>query len=668
MQRVVAQRKKREQRSVIFPQDNSIGSITLDPAGPFVTGERVTLTITFTAGAAGLEAGARLRVGLPNTGWQAPVVPQHRYWDDLVVGKDRRYAPFHPVNTTVTVQTGGKASVALATMERMLLPDEDPAEAYWRWWITATLEDAPLFEGDTITFTYGDPRFTGEQTRIQTFPENGLTLSAYVDRGDGLWIRPAGAPIQLDVISGPPVRANVVVPSVMGKATNPLRIALTDACHCKPQPGAVEALVLRDEQWRRVGTATRATDGHMVVDLKRRDALIGRITVTDKSGQKTWGRSNPWMLGNDEGRCLFWGDLHAQSEYHVMHSQKKDARQVEWAKGISCGTPEEVYRYARDVSLLDFVAITDQGAITGVGWELLKQNAAQYYNPGEFVTFNAYEAGSPVGHRNVLFRDGTSEPSEQAAGFSYMPEFLYKYYEGRKDVMMIPHHVKTWTDWRYYDPDLEPVMEVYSCWGQSENPSLERWDKGMTPGAGAWEALRRGYRLGMIASSDNHVGMPGRSYPHDRQVHTPFPGGLAAVWATELTREAIFDAIHARRCYGTTGARIILEFLVNDHDMGEELRIDDKTAPRKIQVYVRGTDSIAQIEILRNGSVVHVETPDLRKDRETVNLEWEDNTALEDSAFYYVRVRQGDGEMAWSSPIWVDAGLLLIPGGRRDRS
>jgi hypothetical protein len=393
----------------------------------------------------------------------------------------------------------------------------------------------------------------------------------------------------------------------------------------------------------------------MQVQLKDRNALLGRITVTDSSGEKVWGRSNPTMLGSSDEPQLFWGDLHAQSEYHVMHSQKKDARQAEWSKGISCGTPAEVYEYARDVALLDFVAISDQGAITGVGWEVLKSEATRYYKPGQFVTLNAYEAGSPVGHRNVFFRAGESEPAQSAASFSYMPEFLYRHYAGRNDVLMIPHHVKTWTDWQYYDPTLEPVMEVYSCWGQSENPSLERWDKGMTPGAGAWEALRRGYRLGMIASSDNHVGMPGRSYPHDRQVHTPFPGGLAAVWAPQLTREAIFDAIRARHCYGTTGARIFLQFLINDHEMGTEIQLPDKNAPRTIQVYARGTDSIVCIEILRNGIVVHTHTPSPTKSADTISLDWKDASPLETPAYYYVRLQQSDGEMAWSSPVWTEA-------------
>jgi hypothetical protein len=176
----------------------------------------------------------------------------------------------------------------------------------------------------------------------------------------------------------------------------------------------------------------------------------------------------------------------------------------------------------------------------------------------------------------------------------------------------------------------------------------------MTPGAGAWEALRRGYRLGMIASSDNHVGMPGRSYPHDRQIHTPFPGGLAAVWAPELTREAIFDAVRARRCYGTTGARIILEFSVDGEPMGGELQVDDARAPRKIRVHARGTDVITRLEILRNGQVVHTALPEPRQAEDILSLEWQDDAAIQGTAFYYVRLQQADGEMAWSSPIWVD--------------
>ena len=63
------------------------------------------------------------------------------------VSFDRRLAPFHPVNTTVAIEGRAGAVMVLTVMERMLVPDEDPALAYWRWWITGTLEGADLLPG-----------------------------------------------------------------------------------------------------------------------------------------------------------------------------------------------------------------------------------------------------------------------------------------------------------------------------------------------------------------------------------------------------------------------------------------------------------------------------------------------------------------------------------------
>ena len=124
---------------MVFAQDKAVGSVELAPAGPYVAGADVTLEIAFTVGEEGLDVGASIRVGLPNTGWEEAVVPQLRYWDELVQGKARAFAPFHPVNTTAEVRSEGEAAIHLEAMERMLLPDEDPAEAYWRWWVTGNL-------------------------------------------------------------------------------------------------------------------------------------------------------------------------------------------------------------------------------------------------------------------------------------------------------------------------------------------------------------------------------------------------------------------------------------------------------------------------------------------------------------------------------------------------
>ena len=293
-----------------------------------IAGQQATLRLEYTIGAAGLRRGSRFRVGLPNTGWDRPVVPQQRYWDELISGSARRLAPFHPVNTTASVNSGAKFS--LEVMERMLVPDEDPAVAYWRWWITLQLEEQDLPPGDRIELFYGDRSF-GVDTRIQTFTEQAINVTAFVQpAGVGDFLEIDGSPFFLDVVGGNAVRANVVIPSVsIGLSVN-ARISITDECHCIPTAG--EEVHLRLGQRPvvcRAGTATEVNG----------DASV----LTDRRGV-IWGRANPAVPIAEDGLHLYWGDLHAQSEHHVMHSQKMDFRQTGWSKGISCGTLDECYR------------------------------------------------------------------------------------------------------------------------------------------------------------------------------------------------------------------------------------------------------------------------------------------------------------------------------------
>jgi len=622
------------------------GRVELVERGPFRAGDWVTMHIAYTVGAVTLVPGSRLRIGLPNTGWSRPRVPHPRYWEEEAGGAVQDYTPFHRVNTSADLGSGIPARVELAVTERMLAPNLDPAHGYWRWWITATVREGHLAPGDRLTVLYGDTRFGEAGARVQTFPEPQINIACYVDlAGDGRYRGVAGAPIYFDVLPGPPVRANVVVPSVVSPPVL-AAVALTDECHCLPGRAAVPALYLVGAE-----TQVRLNDSPWPqrVALSVGEA-IGGIEVRDETGA-CWGRSNPASLPGPEGLKLFWGDLHAQSMYHSGHSQRADHHQAEWTKSLSCGTPSEVYEYARDVALLDFAVITDQGACLSRGWEPLQEAANLFNAAGSFVTLRGYEAGVAVGHRNVYLRGSEIEAPHDPGSFSLHPTALYDFYRGRTDVLMIPHHVKVWTDWQFHCPELEPVMEVYSSWGQSEDPSLERWEKGMTPGAGAWEAFRRGYRLGIVASSDTHVGMPGRIYPGSRQWHTPFGGGVCAVWASDLTRESLFDALRGRRCYGTTGARIVLRFSIGSHGMGSEVAGWSPDRPREILAEVIGTDVIEKIEVLRDGSVVHAEYPNAA----AASLTWRDDSPLGRTAVYRLRVQQIEGEMAWSSPIWVDA-------------
>ncbi len=620
----------------------SLGAFQLCHDGPFVAGMHTVVRFEYRAGDDGLRRGGRIRFGVPNTGWEEPVPPQQRYWDELVQGADRRLAPFHACNTTAAVETKSGATAVLTVMERMLVPDEDPALAYWRWWITATIEGGDLAPGDIVRVTYGDSRFGSNGIQVQTFPEDRINAVAFVQAGaDEPFLMLCGSPAYFDVIGGAASRANVVAASTHSGGDIPVRISITDQCQAKPAATTVRL---------RAGDETLECEAGLARAIRVTVDALDKLRVADAQSGATWGKPNPSVAVAPDGLNLYWGDLHAQSEHHVMHSQKKDFRQQGWSKGISCGKLDECYTYGREIACLDFVAMTDQGACLTDAWEFCQRKVREYHQPGSYVTFTAYEAGAPIGHRNVYYLSDQIEPPLDSKRFSnFHPPVLYDYYRDRGDAILIPHHVKTWTDWQYHDPELEPVMEIYSCWGQSEWHGLELWNKGMTPGAGAWAALARGYRMGLMASSDNHVGMPGRSYPGDRQAHTPFKGGLCAIWAEELTRPALFQALRTRRCYGTTGARIIVRFAIDGAPMGSSIAARGATVTAAIEVH--GTDELQRIEVIAPGGTACV----LAAGRGSEHFHQTVDLPAMASGHYYLRITQADGERAWTSPIFLEA-------------
>lgn len=193
------------------------------------------------------------------------------------------------------------------------------------------------------------------------------------------------------------------------------------------------------------------------------------------------------------------------------------------------------------------------------------------------------------------------------------------------------------------------MVEAYPCWGSGVEHADPLWHKSEKPGSGVFNALRRGYRLGFIGSGDSHAGMPGRSHPQDRQWCVHQKSGFACVYAPELTREAVFDALKQRRCYATTGARILLEFSVNAAPMGQTVLLSRPDETRVIRVHAIGTDRFRLLRIVKNNE--ELTRRELRDDE--VFFEYQDLSPGTEGDFYYVRLVQEDENTAWSSPVWV---------------
>ncbi len=364
--------------------------------------------------------------------------------------------------------------------------------------------------------------------------------------------------------------------------------------------------------------------------------------------------SNPIRVAPDP-QGPYWGDIHI----HTCYSAD--------------GRGRAFYEYARDVSGLDFAAAADHARTAILSWDTLKRLAEQFDEPGRFVTFLAYENGfgHPSGHHNNHYRtlEGKVYPRDEVAGDmrNVWPQL------DPEECFTAPHHSgiafgslerHNGVNFEHEDQRFSPVAEIYSHHGQSElyDPHHElayevnRWhDPGerinwSVPGPHyLQDAWAMGLRLGVYGSSDDHNGMGGRRHQ-----------GIAAVFAPELTREALFQSFKRRACYATTGERILLEFTINGTAMGQEITAapGDELA---IRIAVYGTNDLSQVELLRLalGSGQYTTALNWRP-QQLGQLDWETDLTevFTEPVMYYLRVTQHRPinhrlVMAWSSPIWV---------------
>jgi len=517
----------------------------------------------------------------------------------------------------------------------------------WQNLLQITLPSEPLAEGEEIRVHYGDPHKGSRGMRVQSFDEEEFTFKVYVNAlADGRYLPLAGSP-SIEVLASAPHRVQVVMPSdaLVGKPTwaiirvedrygNPTaqfsgtaRLSSTDATARLPE--RVE-FIEADNGVQRVENIRFGRPGDF------------RISAHSEIGSHT---GNPVRVGlQPPEQLLLWGDLHG----HTLYS---DGR----------GSVDAFYDFARNTAGLDFCAVTDHAfEVTDAQWAHSKKVTDAWYRPGEFVTLQAYEWSGMTelgGDHNVFFLE--HDPPifrsrsyydvrnlEMYHGIEPQPEHiddLFRRLEGISDggdVFAIPHWGGRRANPEFHHPEIQRMVEIFS-----EHRRSPEW---------AMQFLQNGQRLGIMASTDGHYGNPGYGFLRPARGDLPQEVGHAAVavYAAGRTRESLFRALYERRTYATSGDRILLAFDVDGHPMGSEFV--SEAAPL-IEVEVVGTAAIERVDVTKNTRVVHRVAGG---DRESLKFRWTDpNFEPGDSAFYFVRALQVDGEEAVSSPVWISPPL-----------
>lgn len=333
--------------------------------------------------------------------------------------------------------------------------------------------------------------------------------------------------------------------------------------------------------------------------------------------------------------------------------------------GYAQGSLERTFEIARNH--LDFFAFTPHAhwhdigsyenrienrwingfAVTRARWPEVLKLARKYDAPGKFVPMVGYEWHSTsLGDRHIVFPDLEAEFTL----FDDLKEF--QRFARKRGCILIPHHPANrrghrGANFSTRDPQVEPVLEMYSEWGNAEHdrapfPYIRHSHGGRWTQNTLQYLLAQGHRMGVIASTDDHLGYPGA-----------YREGLAAVKATDLSRQALFDAIRNRRTYAVTGDRIELDFELNGRMMGQELPYQRK---RRIRVAVTGWDQVDRVEVLKNNRVIHRDFP---MDRIPSARSWERPVLIRFEYGWGPWAALGMGKVAvWDIRLRIDGGTL----------
>ena len=552
------------------------GTATLDPTDTIVAGSYGTWTITYTAGALGIDDGGQLKVAANmSSDWGRP------QFDDPTADN---YA---------TVETSADASVtARWDTDGYIRPLKDT--------VTIDVFDGAIGPGETVTLTLGETSEGSLGHQAQTFPETDFELAVLVDAFESGEPVRLPEPLSFDIVAGPASELHAFAPSTAatGDAVT-VRVRVADYWGNTASGYEGEVRITGDHLDSPVTAGL--TNGLAESEVTLTSDGVHRLSVSDTDREDLTATTNPVRCGLDDGPETYWGDIHGQS-----------------GETVGTGTIEQYFRYLRDNAHLDFGShAANDFQITDEFWETIQETVRAHNDPGEFVTFLCYEwsPNTPAGGDHNVYFKGDSETIHRSSSWQIADGFekhrgthpvgaLYDTYAGRDDVLIIPHQGGRPATLDGYDPDLTPFVEIASVWGVFE------WF--------GHAALDAGQDVGFVGGSDDHTGRPGASYPTNKADWSfPIKGPVMAAKASALTRDALWSAFKARHVYGTTGARIFLDVAIAGAGMGDEVTVEGDPA---FEVTVNGTAPIQTVDLFRGSQ--RVATESLADGQEYVELTW----------------------------------------------
>ena len=384
------------------------------------------------------------------------------------------------------------------------------------------------------------------------------------------------------------------------------------------------------------------------------------ITVTRADGKEA---TKSWSFTVGTARYqLYFGQLHSHTTY-----------------SDGSGTLDAALDYVKnlpDSANVDFVAFTDHSnyfdksgeanpedalydmslatAYSQETWKSYKDAVAAFNaSQSDVVAIAGFEmtwSGGP-GHINTFNTPGIVSRNNTTLNNKTSDAGMKAYYallsqpEGADSMSQFNHPGSTFgtfSDFAYWDPVIDSrifLVEVGNGEGQigagGYYPSYEYYTM----------ALDKGWHVAPTNNQDNHKGKWGNANDARDVIITD-----------DFSEQGIYAAIRAMHMYSTEDKNLEIGYTLNDLLMGSSISV----VPEKLNISVTvndpdASDSISKVEVIVNsGKTIYTWSDPAELATGALSVELDP-----DYSYYYIRVTEGDGDLAVTAPVWVGESLKL---------
>jgi hypothetical protein len=418
----------------------------------------------------------------------------------------------------------------------------------------------------------------------------------------------ATASAQVEILAGGSKTVEIIAPRAGENISGTIAVVAKVNTMLPPQRvvaylgrASVE-MKLQGDRWRGMLDTTRAANGRqrllVVAAPGARPAAHQQFGALVALMALNWEAEQPVTVRNPYQ--FYWGDMHAHTSY---------------SDGVQL--PVDAYRHARDVAKIDFFAVTDHDVqLTFDEYADMIHQADAFDKPGSFAALYGVEWTTEIGHICYYMSDRFRISTDLESAYREFAELRLMAHFNHPAIGDFNHG-------RY-----APMAAGSMYAAEVRNPKEE---------ASYIQLLNAGWRVGAEGSQDKHDATWGEG-PH-----------WTVALAKELTRRGILEALRARRIYSTWDRNMRLEFVVDGEDMGAEIARPAGKLPCVVDV--RDPDAgerVTRIDLIEDGRQVASASPN------AAAYHWATRVALGRGRHYvFVRVTEADGNVAWSSPVWV---------------